>query len=232
MKYKVIITGSTGMVGRGVLLECLSSDLIEEALVINRKKIKINHSKLKEIILEDFNDIDKIGSRLKGYNACFFSMGISSIGKSKKAYKEVTHDLTIKFSEVFLKSNPNSIFTYVSGAGTDSTENGKTHWARVKGKTENTILKMPFKASYMFRPGYIHPYKGVGSKTLWVSILYIFSGIIYQVLKYFPSMATNSINVGKAMIFCLNGDYEKKILNNKEINEVSDLLPQDVTVKV
>jgi hypothetical protein len=224
MQYKVKITGSTGMVGKGVLLECLDHKLIKEALVINRKTLNIDHPKLKEILLKDFNEIEKIGPHLEGYNACFFSMGISYIGILKDTYERVTHDLTIKFSKVFLKYNPNSIFTYVSGAGTDSSESGKIHWAKIKGKTENKILKMPFKASYMFRPGFIHPYRGVRSKTLWVNILYIFFGIIYQMLKYFPSTATISINVGKAMIYCLNGDYDKKILNNKEINEVSDLL--------
>ena len=165
MKYKVVITGSTGMVGKGVLIECLESDLIEKVLVINRSSINMNHPKLTEIILEDFNNLDEIRDELVGYDGCFHSMGVSSLGVSKDVYENITYDVTIKLAKLFLEKNPNSTFTYVTGAGTDSTESGKIHWARIKGKTENELLRMPFKKSYMFRPGYIHPMKGVGSRT-------------------------------------------------------------------
>ena len=224
MKYNVVITGSTGMVGKGVLLECLDHKWVEKVLVVNRSSINLTHPKLRELLVSDFMDLKNIEDDLKGYDACFFSLGVSSIGISKGDYEKITYELTIHFAKTFLDKNKDSIFTYVTGAGTDSTEKGKVHWARVKGKTENRILDMPFRAAYMFRPGYIHPYRGVGSKTIWVSLLYGIFGILYQILKFFPRTATNSINMGRAMIYCLNGDYKEKILNNKEINEVAKLV--------
>ena len=224
MKYDVVITGSTGMVGKGVLLECLDHNWVEKVLVVNRSSINLTHPKLKELLVSDFMDLKNIEDDLKGYNACFFSLGVSSIGISKEDYTKITYELTMHFAKTFLDKNKDSIFTYVTGAGTDSTEKGKVHWARVKGKTENRILDMPFRAAYMFRPGYIHPYRGVGSKTIWVSLLYGIFGILYQILKFFPRTATNSINMGRAMIYCLNGEYKEKILNNKEINEVAKLV--------
>ena len=224
MKYDVVITGSTGMVGKGVLLECLDHNWVEKVLVVNRSSINLTHPKLKELLVSDFMDLKNIEDDLKGYNACFFSLGVSSIGISKEDYEKITYELTMHFAKTFLDKNKDSIFTYVTGAGTDSTEKGKVHWARVKGKTENRILDMPFRAAYMFRPGYIHPYRGVGSKIIWVSLLYGIFGILYQILKFFPRTATNSINMGRAMIYCLNGEYKEKILNNKEINEVAKLV--------
>ena len=224
MKYDVVITGSTGMVGKGVLLECLDHNWVEKVLVVNRSSINLTHPKLKELLVSDFMDLKNIEDDLKGYNACFFSLGVSSIGISKEDYTKITYELTMHFAKTFLDKNKDSIFTYVTGAGTDSTEKGKVHWARVKGKTENRILDMPFRAAYMFRPGYIHPYRGVGSKIIWVSLLYGIFGILYQILKFFPRTATNSINMGRAMIYCLNGEYKEKILNNKEINEVAKLV--------
>ena len=224
MKYNVVITGSTGMVGKGVLLECLDHKWVEKVLVVNRSSINLTHPKLRELLVSDFMDLKNIEDDLKGYDACFFSLGVSSIGISKGDYEKITYELTIHFAKTFLDKNKDSIFTYVTGAGTDSTEKGKVHWARVKGKTENRILDMPFRAAYMFRPGYIHPYRGVGSKIIWVSLLYGIFGILYQILKFFPRTATNSINMGRAMIYCLNGEYKEKILNNKEINEVAKLV--------
>ena len=224
MKYNVVITGSTGMVGKGVLLECLDHKWVEKVLVVNRSSINLTHPKLRELLVSDFMDLKNIEDDLKGYDACFFSLGVSSIGISKEDYEKITYELTMHFAKIFLDKNKDSIFTYVTGAGTDSTEKGKVHWARVKGKTENRILDMPFRAAYMFRPGYIHPYRGVGSKTIWVSLLYGIFGILYQILKFFPRTATNSINMGRAMIYCLNGEYKEKILNNKEINEVAKLV--------
>ncbi len=212
------------MVGKGVLLECLDHNWVEKVLVVNRSSINLTHPKLKELLVSDFMDLKNIEDDLKGYNACFFSLGVSSIGISKEDYEKITYELTMHFAKTFLDKNKDSIFTYVTGAGTDSTEKGKVHWARVKGKTENRILDMPFRAAYMFRPGYIHPYRGVGSKTIWVSLLYGIFGILYQILKFFPRTATNSINMGRAMIYCLNGEYKEKILNNKEINEVAKLV--------
>ena len=155
MKIKTIITGSTGMVGEGVLHECLQHPDVESVLVINRKPCGIIHDKLKEIILKDFFDLSQIENQLSGYNTCYFCAGVSSVGKKEDEYKRITYDLTMNFAKTLLRLNPEMVFTYVSGVGTDNTEKGRSMWGRVKGKTENDLLKLPFKAAYMFRPGYI-----------------------------------------------------------------------------
>ncbi|UZR97573.1 NAD-dependent epimerase/dehydratase family protein [Chondrinema litorale] len=157
---KVIITGATGMVGEGVLLTCLDNPQITEVLVINRKPCKVTNPKLKEIIHEDFYDVSPIENQLSGYDACFFCLGISSVGISAEDYEKITYKLTMHVAEVLAKQNPQMTFCYISGAGTDSTENGKVRWARVKGKTENDLMKLPFKAAYGVRPGFIKPIKG------------------------------------------------------------------------
>ena len=160
MKYNVVITGSTGMVGKGVLLECLDHKWVEKVLVVSRSSINLTHPKLRELLVSDFMDLKNIEDDLKGYDACFFSLGVSSIGISKGDYEKITYELTIHFAKTFLDKNKDSIFTYVTGAGTDSTEKGKVHWARVKGKTENRILDMynrnyecHFDLLYLYRRG-------------------------------------------------------------------------------
>lgn len=219
MSQKVVITGTTGMVGKGVLLECLDSDKISEVLIVNRSSLNIEHPKLKEILVSDFFNLENIKQDLKNYDACFFCLGTSAVGKSEEDYSKITYDLTINFANTFIDQNPNSVFCYVSGAGTDSTEKGQTMWARVKGKTENAILKMPFKAAYMFRPGYIQPLRGIKSRTNWYSIIYALFSPIYLILKHFPSTATNTTNHGLAMINVLLQKPTITILHNKEINE-------------
>ena len=145
MKYKVVITGSTGMVGNGVLIECLESDLIEKVLVINRSSINMNHPKLTEIILEDFNNLEEIRDKLVGYDGCFHSMGVSSLGVSKDVYENITYDVTIKLAKLFLEKNPNSTFTYVTGAGTDSTEVERFIGLELKGKLKTSYLECLLK---------------------------------------------------------------------------------------
>ncbi len=161
MKIKTIITGATGMVGEGVLHECLKHPDVESVLVINRKPCGVKHPNLKEIIHKDLFDLSSIENLLTGYNACYFCAGVSSVGKKEDEYKHITYDLTISFASTLVKLNPEMTFCYVSDVGTDSTENGRSMWARVKGKTENDLLKLPFKSVYMFRPGYIQPTKGL-----------------------------------------------------------------------
>jgi len=217
---KVIITGSSGMVGQGVLLECLENPNITHVLVINRKPIASDHPKINEVLIDNFFKLDSIKQQLIGYDACYFCIGTSALGKDEAEYSKTTYNLTINFAKVFLEQNSKSVFCYVSGAGTDSTEQGRTMWARVKGKTENTLLKMSFKSAYMFRPGYIQPLKGVKSRTNWYSLIYKLFSPIYLILKQFPSTATNTINIGKAMIKVVEGNYSNNILNNKEINEL------------
>lgn len=157
---KVIITGSTGMVGEGVLLRCLSSPLIDQVCIINRRSLGIIHPKLKEILLADFNNIDPIKDELIGYHACFFCAGVTSVGKSEQEYTKLTYDLTTNFADGLSLNNGDMTFCYVSGNGTDSSEQGRLMWARVKGRTENELMRMPFKAVYAFRPGFINPIQG------------------------------------------------------------------------
>lgn len=223
MSKKVIITGSTGMVGKGVLLECLDSPEIESVLVINRRTLGIQHPKLKEILLSDMEKVESIQDKLKAYDACFFCMGISAFRLSEEEYTRITHNITLNFAKTFLKESNRSIFCYVSGAGTDSTEKGKMMWARVKGRTENDLLKMPFKNAYMFRPGFIQPLKGIRSKTKMYNALYVIFKPLYYLLKLSPKLVTNTTNVGLAMINSLNEQPDIKILRNREINNLAKL---------
>lgn len=218
---KVIITGSSGMVGKGVLLECLESSKIAEVLAVNRKPLLLKNPKLKEVLIDNFFEFDAIKQEMKGYDACFFCIGTSAVGKKEEEYHKITYDLTINFAKAFLDQNINSIFCYVSGAGTDSTQQGRMMWARIKGKTENALLNLPFKSSYMFRPGYIQPLKGIKSTSNWYSVLYALFSPLYLILKHFSDTATNTINMGKAMINVADGNYSTKILANKEINELA-----------
>jgi len=219
---KVVITGSSGMVGQGVLLECLESHNVKEVLVVNRKPLNFVDPKIKEVLIDNFFELDSTKQSLKGYSACFFCIGTSVIGKNEEEYSKITYDLTTNFAKTFLEQNEDSVFCYVTGAGTDSTEQGRTMWARVKGKTENTLLNMSFRSAYMFRPGYIQPLKGIKSATNWYSIIYAVFKPVYILLKHFPSSATNTINIGKAMIKVTEGNHPIKILNNKEINELAE----------
>src|SRR5580704_15421272 len=156
-----IITGATGMVGEGVLHECLLHPQVESVLVINRKPCGVVHPKLKEIIHNNFFDLSSIKDQLTGYNACFFCLGVSSVGMKEPEYYKLTYTLTLGFAETLARLNPDMVFEYISGAATDSTEKGRSMWARVKGKTENELAKLPFKKEYNFRPGYMHPTPGL-----------------------------------------------------------------------
>ena len=221
MGYKIILTGATGMVGKGVLLECMDAPEIEQVLLVSRRTAGINHPKVREILVQDFFDLSAIEEDFKGYDACFFCLGITSIGETEASYRRITYDLSLNFARSFIKYNENSIFCYVSGTGTDSSEKGKIMWARIKGKTVNELLKMPFKKAYMFRPGYIQPQKGIKSKTKWVQAMYTLFWPVYSILKHFPGTATNTTNMGLAMINSLTADYPKHVLGSKEINELA-----------
>jgi hypothetical protein len=220
MKIKAIITGSTGMIGKGVVLECLQSSLVEAILVINRKSLGINHPKLREIIHHDFFDLSVLDSELTGFNTCFFCLGVSSAGMSEKDYYHFTYELTLNFARTVKKLNPEMTFCYISGAGTDSSEKGRTMWARVKGKTENALLTLGFKDSYMFRPGFIRPVKGVRSRTPLYNSLYVILSPVFPLIMRFPKFATRSETLSKAMILVASGGYEKKVLESLDINEI------------
>ena len=217
---KVIITGTTGMVGKGVLIECLYHPKVESILIINRTSIGLKHPKLKEVIHSNFFNLTKIENELKGYDACFFCLGVSSMGMKEEEYHNLTYNLVINFAKTVYKLNPNMVFNYVSGQGTDSTEKGRIMWARVKGKTENTILKMGFKDAYMFRPGVILPEKGVKSKVKLWNILYAIMKPLFPLLENIKSITTSS-KLGVAMINSVLQGFDKKYLENTEINQLA-----------
>ncbi len=160
-KLRVIITGTTGMVGEGVLHECLNHPAVEAVLVLNRKPIGLTHPKLREVLHADFYDLSPIESQLSGYNACFFCLGVSSVGINADDYYKATYTLTMHVAETLVRLNTGMTFSYVSGAGTDTSEKGRSRWARVKGKTENDLIKLPFHKVYAFRPGFIRPIPGM-----------------------------------------------------------------------
>jgi uncharacterized protein YbjT (DUF2867 family) len=220
MKLNVIITGATGMVGKGVLLECLDSPEVDSILIINRSPVDIKHPKLKEIIHKDFFDLSAIRDHLKGYTSCFFCLGVSSAGMSEEDYRRMTYDLTLGFARELLSLNPDMTFCYISGAGTDSTEKGRMMWARVKGKTENDLLSLGFKSAYMFRPGFIQPLKGIRSKTPLYHAIYVLLGVFYPLLKKLPKYVTNTVTLGRAMIRVGAGGYDRRVLESIDINKL------------
>jgi uncharacterized protein YbjT (DUF2867 family) len=219
---KVVIFGATGMVGQGVLRECLEDSRVESVLVMGRSRLRLTDPKIREILHTDFLDFKPIQSQFAGYDACFFCLGVSAAGKSEDDYRRLTYDVTLAAAEALVAVSPNLTFCYVSGEGTDSTEHGRAMWARVKGKTENALLRMPFKAAYMFRPGYIQPLKGVRSKTGWYQAFYTVLGPAYPLLRRLaPKYVTTTVNVGRAMIQVAANGYSKQILGTKDINLVA-----------
>ncbi|CAA7391202.1 NAD-dependent epimerase/dehydratase family protein [Chryseobacterium fistulae] len=211
---KIILTGATGMVGEGVLMECLENPNVSEILSVSRKPSGKKHVKLKEYIVPDFLQIDMNDQNFKGYDACFFCAGISSIGINETDYTTITYDTTLHFAKVVLKQNPEMVFNYVSGAHTDSTESGKLMWARVKGKTENTLKKLGFSSVYNFRPGFMKPIQGQ------VNIKWYFKPFILLFPILFPSKSLTLHEVGKAMINAVKYGYP---LSTLEIKNIKDL---------
>jgi uncharacterized protein YbjT (DUF2867 family) len=208
---KVILTGATGMVGEGVLLECLENATVTEVLVIGRKPYEVKHPKLKELIVPDFLTINDYSGGLSGYDGCFFCAGISSVGMNEEKYTRITYDTTIAFAKTVLAQNPNLVFIYVSGRSTDSSEKGKMMWARVKGKTENDLMKLGFKSQYNFRPALMIPIPG--QKSIGTT-----QKILFGIFKYL--MAKTSIplkDVGKAMIHAVQRGYLKQVLEVEDI---------------
>jgi uncharacterized protein YbjT (DUF2867 family) len=213
MTIKVIITGATGMVGEGVLLECLAHPGVGEVLVVNRKPGGVAHPKLREIVHADFFDLAPIADRLAGYDACFFCLGVSSVGMDAAQYKRVTQDLTLGFAQVLARSNPGTTFCYVSGKSTDSTEQGRVGWARVKGATENALMRM-FANAYMFRPGAMKAMPGQRN----LPALYRWLGWIYPIGRALaPGSFCELRDVARAMINCATKGYEKHVLEVEDI---------------
>jgi uncharacterized protein YbjT (DUF2867 family) len=215
---KVILFGATGMVGQGVLRECLLDDGIESVLAVVRSPTGQTHAKLRELTHRDFTDFSGVAAELTGYDATFFCLGVSSLGMKEADYRHVTYDFTMAAARVLAQQNPGMTFIYVSGAGTDSTEKGKTMWARVKGETENALLKLPFKTTYMFRPGAIQPLHGITSKTRVYRVAIAAMRPLFPVMRaMFPRSIATTEQVGRAMIAVARGGAEKTLLENQEI---------------
>jgi len=219
---KVIITGATGMIGKGVLLECLDHDAISEVLVIGRNPVGIIHPKLKELIHNDFTDFSPVQVSLSGYDACFFCLGISAVGLKEEEYKKITHQFTLSLARTLLTLNPQTTFIYISGEGTDSTEKGRAMWARVKGKTENDLLLLGFSQAFMFRPGFIIPMRGIKSRTKLYQFLYdYFMWLVKLIKAVSPYSVVTTTQIGLAMINGMLSGYENKILRPKDIIELA-----------
>jgi uncharacterized protein YbjT (DUF2867 family) len=218
---KVILFGATGMVGQGCLRECLLDTEVERVLAVGRSPTGQRHAKLREIVHDNFLDYSEIASQVAGYDACFFCLGVTSVGLSEERYRHLTYDLTLAAATTLSKLNPGMVFVYVTGAGTDSTEQGRSMWARIKGKTENDLLKLPFKAAYMFRPGAIQPLHGIKSKTVWYQALYIVAAPLLTLLhRVAPKYVTTTEQIGRAMIKVARDGYPKPILESEDINRL------------
>jgi uncharacterized protein YbjT (DUF2867 family) len=215
---KVIIFGASGMVGQGVLRECLGDPDVERVLSVGRSSIGQHHPKLREIIIPNLFEIESIAPDLAGYDACFYCLGVSSAGMSEQNYTHITFDLTMVVAGTLLQLNPAMTFIYVSGKSTDGTEHGRSMWARVKGRTENALMRHPFKATYMFRPGAIIPMHGIKSKTGWYNALYAVAKPLFPLMrKFFPGSVTTTEQVGRAMLAVAKRGYPKPILESSDI---------------
>ncbi|WP_324678812.1 NAD-dependent epimerase/dehydratase family protein [Hymenobacter sp. GOD-10R] len=214
MKIKAIVTGATGMVGEGVLHECLNHPDVEQVLSVSRKPSGVTHPKLREIVHSDFQDLSPIQDQLTGYNACFFCLGVSSVGMKQPEYRRLTYDLTLHFAETLLPRNPDLTFCYVSGAGTDSTGHGRSMWARVKGQTENKLLGLGFRQAYMFRPGFMKATPGLKN----VLPMYKYTNWLYPILRRFtPQYVSTLQELGLAMINVVREGYSKSVLEVPDI---------------
>lgn len=216
-KLKVIITGATGMIGEGVLYECLNHAEVEKVLVISRNPCGYSHPKLSEIIHKDLSNISSLSESVKGYNACYFCLGVTSLGKNEEEYTRLTYTLTLDFATILASYNPDMTFCYISGASTDSSEKGKTMWARVKGKTENDLMKLPFKQVYNFRPGGIEPFLPLRpSQTYYKTYKYL-RWLLALMKVITPNMVITLKDLSASMINASLIGYSKNILEMKDM---------------
>jgi uncharacterized protein YbjT (DUF2867 family) len=215
----VIIFGATGMVGQGVLRECLLDPDVGRVLCIGRGSTGQQHPKLREIVHTNFLDFSSIESEMRGFDACFFCLGVSSAGMQEQPYRRVTYDFTVAAAQTLARLNPGMTFIYVSGMGTDSSERGRVMWARVKGATENALLRLPFKAAFMFRPAAIVPLHGIKSKTGLYRFFYVLTApLLPWLYAHFPKYITTTGQVGRAMLKVAKYGAPKPVLENSDIN--------------
>lgn len=218
----IIIFGATGMVGQGTLRECLLDQNVRQVVAVGRSATGQHHARLRDLVVHDLYDLSAAERELAGFDACFFSLGTSAVGKTEASYTRVTYDLTLAVARTLLRLNPAMTFIYVSGMGTDSSERGRTMWARVKGRTENALLALGFKGAYMFRPGLIVPMHGIKSRTTSYRVLYaIMSPLVPMVRAAFPNAVTTTERVGRAMLVVARHGYAKPVLEAVDINTVA-----------
>jgi uncharacterized protein YbjT (DUF2867 family) len=219
---KVLLFGATGMVGQGVLRECLIDSTITRIVTVVRKPTGRNHEKLGEVVQPDLATLASIERELTGFDACFFCAGVSALGMTEQEYTRVTHDLTLGVARTLLRTSPDLTFVYVSGAGTDSSEKSRMMWARVKGRTENALLALPFRAAYMFRPGAIMPLHGIRSSTRWYNLAYAAIRPVYPMLRRIaPGIITTTEQLGRAMIAVARSGYSTHVLETADINRLA-----------
>jgi len=218
-KLKVILTGATGMVGEGVLFTCLEDSAVEQVLMVNRRPYPMQHPKLKELLVPNFLELDATADQLAGYDACFYCAGISSVGLSEADYTRITYDTTLHFAQVLAIIQPDMVFIYVSGANTDSTEQGKTMWARVKGRTENALGRCGFRAEFNFRPGFMKAYPGQRNVSFWY---YGIAWLFPLARLVAPNWVSTMQQVGRAMIRAAIYGAPKTVLEVNDINALGD----------
>ena len=215
----VLIFGATGMVGQGVLRECLLAPDVERVVAVGRNATGQQHPKLRDLVHKDMYDYSAIEPQMQGFDACFFCLGVSSVGMKEPEYKRITYDLTLAAATVLARLNPGMTFTYVTGAGTDSSERGSSMWARVKGATENALLRLPFKAAFMFRPGMIQPLHGVRSKTpLYDAAIFVLKPVLGLAHSLWPNRVTTTEKIGRAMLAVARNGAPKAVLDPADIN--------------
>jgi uncharacterized protein YbjT (DUF2867 family) len=219
---KVLLFGASGMIGSGVLLECLDSPDVSSVVSVGRRSSSVVHPKLTEIVRSDLFDVGPMASSFEGVDACFFCLGITSVGMTEEAYRRITYDLTMGVAKALLAASPRAVFVFVSGVGTDSSEAGRLMWARIKGKTENALLAMGFRDAYMFRPGFVQPLRGARSRTAWIQAAYAITRPIVPLLaRVSPNLVLTTVAMGQAMIRVAMNGYTKKILEPADINRAA-----------
>lgn len=220
---RVLIFGATGMVGQGVLRECLLADDVEQVTQVGRSTTGLKNPKLRELVQADLFELANAEPELTGFEACFFCLGVSSAGMTEASYTRLTYELTLSVAERLVRLNPSMTFVYVSGAGTDSSEKGRSMWARVKGRTENALLRLPFRAAYMFRPGLIVPLDGIRSKTKAYRVMYAVMTPVLPMLRWaFPRRVVTTEEMGKAMLAVARHGGVKAVLETGDLRELID----------
>ena len=218
----VLLFGATGMVGQGVLRECLLDPNVSLVLTVGRSTSGVQHPKLREVVHQDLWHFAAIEAELSGFDACFFCLGVSSSGMTEKDYAHVTYGITLAAAEVLCRLNPRMTFIYVSGAGTDSSEHGRSMWARVKGRTENALMELPFAAAYMFRPGFIEPLHGARSRTTIYRVFYTLAKpLLPLVRRAFPDSVLTTQQIGQAILTVARDGYPRRVLKSKDIRAVA-----------